>query len=399
MPRKKIESLDMLTAAFLAGEGRRQTEIAEVLGLSQAAVSRLVVEARKEYLREELHFIDESIDAATMFEIHKRIHRKELGDRLAKLSEHYANNRGPILRVFSVSGQNLEDRSARMVAFARQAVPYIRGLIMRSATCGVTWGGMLWSLVQAFRSLPVHTPWRDPGKSIDVNPLCGEPLGNVPTSYSSSILADELGRLANGEKYVSRSIGMVPAFIPEGFTKAELNGVKKLIDLVKSYREIFGEHKEEKGKNGKRAEPLADKLDMILTSVGPAERPLAFGRGTLFATGDLSFGQLASLIQGDVGGVCIPRPGLHKSQSAKLEKLNDRWTGLLRSHLEKCAKRAGDEPNPFKGKPGVVVVSIGKDRAQFIYEVAKLGLINHLVIDDHLEAELERIVAADYGVQ
>jgi hypothetical protein len=212
----------------------------------------------------------------------------------------------------------------------------------------------------------------------------------MPTSYSSSILANEFGRLANGDAYVARGIGMVPAFIPEGFNRAETRGVKKLIALVKSYREIFGEHKAKKF-----PEPLADKLEMILTSVGPGERPLTFGRGTLFSTGTLSLAQLATLIKGDMGGVLFPRVGLTKSQASKLKTVNDRWTGLRRSHLEACAERAADEPNPYKGKPGVVVVSAGKDRAAFIYEAVKSGLVNNLVIDDQLEAELERIVAAD----
>ena len=39
-----------------------------------------------------------------------------------------------------------------------------------------------------------------------------------------------------------------------------------------------------------------------------------------------------------------------------------------------------------------MVVAIAKNKARFIYEGAKLNLINHLVIDDDLEEELERLV-------
>jgi DNA-binding transcriptional regulator LsrR (DeoR family) len=388
MARRKTESLDMLTAAFLAGEGRKQKEIAQVLNTSQANVSRLIGEARKHYLKEEIHFVSDTLDARTMFEIHQRISRKELDVQLARLSGHSSNSRGPLLRVFPV--RDLEDRVIRTAEFARQAAPYIRNLIGRSSNCGVTWGGMLWSLVQALRNLPTRTPWRGRQYVIDVIPLCGEPLGKMPTSHSSSNLANEFGRLANGEKYLAPSIGMVPAFIPAGLNKAELNGVKKLIDLVTSYQEIFGVHRSKRV-----SEPLADKLDMILTSVGPAERPLAFGKDTLFSTGDLTLSQLSTLIIGDMGGVCIPRAGLKKHEAEKLKKVDERWTGLRRSHLEKCAKRASDEPDPFRGRPGVVVISIGKDRAQFIYEAVKLGLINHLIIDDQLEVELKRIVSSE----
>jgi DNA-binding transcriptional regulator LsrR (DeoR family) len=292
--------------------------------------------------------------------------------------------------VFPVE-EKLTERHDRMPEFARQAAPYLRELILRSQTCGVTWGGMLSSLVDAFRAFSPG-PWLTAGKFIRFLPLCGEPLGNLPTHYSSSSLVAELWRLANGSVEPSPSIAMVPAFIPGGFEQAELAGVKKLIGMVKSYNEVFGADNKRSSEN---PDLYVNKLDSIITSVGTLKRPLRHGQGTLFDTGGVTIEQLIELIRGEMGGVCIPREGLKGRAKKTLDKLNDRWTGLRLEHLESCAKRASVEPDPFRGKPGVVVISVGTDRAPFVYEAIKLGLINHLIVDDELEKTLEELVKSD----
>ena len=95
-----------------------------------------------------------------------------------------------------------------------------------------------------------------------------------------------------------------------------------------------------------------------------------------------------------MGGVCFPRPNLNRAAAQKLESVDKRWTGLRIEHLIACAKRS---ENPFKGPPGVVVISSGKARASFIYELVKRGLINHLIIDDVLAQELEKISALSHS--
>jgi hypothetical protein len=52
-------------------------------------------------------------------------------------------------------------------------------------------------------------------------PLSGDPLGDAPTSFSSSSVAQEFGTLANGVQYTARSLAMVPAFIPANFDPKE----------------------------------------------------------------------------------------------------------------------------------------------------------------------------------
>ena len=369
----------MLAAALLAGEGKKQIEIADTLGLSQAAISRLLAEAHKEYLQEELRFLSDKIPQELMGRVLQRIASKELTRDLELVAQHHGQRRGPLLRVFSCGPQT--DAETRIHELSRQAAPYVKALILRSHVCGVTWGGMLKGVVSSLRAIRVPAPWCE--HTIDCVPLSGEPLGNDPVSFSSSSLARELGNIVNGEQYNAPSLAMVPAFIPEGFSKQETDGVWKLIELVRSYDSIFS-----RNVSRKTEPPVADCLEMILTSVSPADRPLGFGKGRLFETGSVTIEELQRLVIGDMGGVCFPRPSLNRTATQKLESVNRRWTGLRIEHLIACANRS---QNPFKGPPGVVVISGGKARASFIYELVKRGLINHLIIDDVLAQELEKI--------
>jgi DNA-binding transcriptional regulator LsrR (DeoR family) len=378
------DDLIMLCAAYLAAMGKKQIEIADTLELSQTTVSRLLKLARRDYLKEELRFLKEKVDQDTYRLILQRTDRKGLGGRLNEVAER-AGCKGPVLQVFSSGSKDPADLDRRLAEFSLKAAPYIKNLIVRANSCGLTWGKTLWNVVDALGNLGVPPPWC--GHSVSIIPLTGEPLGEMPNAYSSSSLVEDLGKLANGDKQTpALSIGMVPAFAPEGFSKAELDGVRKLIQLVKAYGTIFGD--------GKSA-GLADRLDMILTSVGPAEKPLGFGDGTLLKTGKPTIEELKRLLAGDMGGVCFPRPDLSLEDRQTVEKVNDRWTGVKRKHLEACARRAF-KADLGSGVPGVVIVAVGAYKAQFIFEAIKLGMINNLIIDEDLEEQLEHLVEGQF---
>jgi|HubBroStandDraft_6_1064221.scaffolds.fasta_scaffold262730_1 DNA-binding transcriptional regulator LsrR (DeoR family) len=378
---RKITNVERLAAAYLAGHGNKQAEIARILGISQAVVSRLLANTIGKYWREQAEFIQGDVDEATMHVVLQRIGKNKLAEALTATVQQRSNRkRGPTLRVFSGGSLNATDRE-RTEEFGRRAAPYVQELLTRSRNCGLTWGRMLWHLVNSLRSSQVGNPWSS--HQIDFVPLSGEPLGNNPTTFSSSSLAAELGRIANGGEYHARSIAMVPAFIPEGFTAAQLRGVWKLIGLVPSYNEIFGTHGSSRRKRDGR---VVDDLDMILTSVGPASKVLGFGAGRLFETGKLTIERLQSLVIGDMGGVCFPRPNLTPQERRELKSVEVRWTGLEMINLEACATAAEADPT----RPGVVVVSGGAARAPFIHQT--LEVINHLIIDDTLASELARLM-------
>ena len=395
-PEDRHTELDMLTAAFLAAEGVKQIAIADTLAISQAAVSRLLAQARQTHLRQELRFLEDKVSPDVMEQIRRRVSRRPRSEALNRISLHFARVRGPSLRVFPCTAPP-GDMPQRMTELSRLAARTIRELILRCRCFGVTWGGMVSRVAAAMKELALPAPWvEDP---IEVIPLSGEPLGDSPTTYSSSSIAHLLGQVLNGESYNARSLAMVPAFVPDRFEPEEIAGVWRLIGLVKSHAEIFGPHRDgahPKGQGAAEQGPIAGRVDMILTSVGPAERPLGFGKGTLFATGKVTIEDLRQLVLGDMGGVCFPKPTLTAKQAARLEAVAGRWTGLTKEHLVPCAQRAFAQHSSSKGPPGVVVISVGRERAPFLLEAIKLGLINHLIIDDELQDELERIVKHDF---
>jgi DNA-binding transcriptional regulator LsrR (DeoR family) len=371
----------MLAVAMLAAEGRRQVNIAELLGLGEVRVSRLLRDARRaRYLREEIRFLKEDLPDHLLLKVRDRIVRKAVTDRLRSFMQGIPGG-GPIMRVFNCDA-HVSNARKRVEQLSQQAAPYLKKLLERSQKCGLTWGGMLRGAVSALSEL--HFQYRTPPQIRECIPLSGEPLGNEPMRFSSSSLAHDLGQIVNGDSYNAPSLAMVPAFIPEGFSKSEVSGVWKLIGLVRSYGMIFGRRSM---KNGEK--PLAEHLDMLLTSVGPAESPLGFGQGRLFETGKLKIDDLRELVLGDIGGVCVPRPDLKQTALRKLQDVNERWTGLRLEHVQACAAQAKD---PDRDRPGVVVISGGKARARFIYEITRRGLINHLIIDDELAKELDTIV-------
>jgi DNA-binding transcriptional regulator LsrR (DeoR family) len=375
------QEIDMLAAALLAVERRKYTDIAETLGLNPTKIFRLLAKAKKEhYLYNETRFLHDKVPIDLMQKVQRRIARKELTQRLQSFPKEV--DHGPVVRVFGCTASASNPRE-RIAELGRRAAPYLSQLLLRSRVCGLTWGGMLRGVVSALRDLQRRAPWKQ--EIVECIPLSGERLGVDRVSFSSSSLAHDLGEIVNGEKYTAPSLAMVPAFIPEGFSNEEINGVWKLIGLVKSYDAIFG--KQGSVKTGEP--PMACRVCMILSSVGPATRPLGFGRGRLFETGNISIEELQHLVIGDLGGVCIARPDLTKRSQQKLQTIIDRWTGLKLEHIQACSTRARNSPT---GPPGVVVVSGGKSKAQFIWHIAKLGLVNHLIIDEELAEELDKIV-------
>lgn len=395
--------LDMLAAALLISEGRTQVQIAETLGISQAAVSRYLAEARSEYLQEEIRFLENKLDPATLLRVRQRADRSALCEMLSKAAQKHTNGPGPLVRVFS-SGSASADWETRLAIFARNAAPYLRQLILRSRYCGLTWGKTVGNLVQACRDLALPAPW-SADRTIEVVPLNGEPLGDLPNSFSSSTLCEQLGIAVNGPQYRAKSLSMIPAFVPDGFSDERRAGVEDLIDLVESYREIFGSLRSRRGGVAKRARkaggtPLVERLDMILTSVGPAERPMGHGSGRLAETGNLDINGLRKVLLGDVGGVCVGRDDFaNKEEGARARKLvdgiNARWTGIHREDIEAVVReaRSGD---PATGNPGLVIAAISSNKARVLFDIAvKRGLANILLLDEDCEQELARLVRRD----
>jgi len=364
-----------------------QEQIGRQLNLSQSAVSRLIRQA-KPYLVEQApyRFRKDIIDRATMDAILQNASVQHLGPLLDKFAKDHGQPRGPELRVVRLTETGgPKDLMHRFIAFTTQAAPLVHSLLMREAvdTCGVTWGFMLWDLSIGLQAMRVPAPWRK--RPIRFIPLTGDPLQDrkvYAPSLTSSSIAAEMSKIVNEDAYRPPWLGLVPAYIPDKFQGAALNGIERLIRMVPEYAEIF----DAKGKRG-----AAYKLDVILTSVGRAANPLGFGMGRLFASLGRRVKHLSDQIHGDIGGVLLPRNADQPSEL--IQSIERRWKGLKREHLESCARRAFDE-DPAVGRPGVIVLAEGEDRADVVLHAVERGLINHLIIDTSLEKALENLIAS-----
>ena len=318
--RKKLENIHKYCAAYLAGEeDRAQNEIAETLGISQAAVSRLLKDARDEGLLT-VKFAKESIPANVMDEVLSTCSGEEYNSALREFTRHL--DRSPLMRVFS-SGDPENDTAKRIATFAENAAPYIRELMLSCRKFGVTWGGVLRCALNSLDRSALASPWKS--GQVDVVPLAGDPQSMDPADTGSSVIANELSQRINGVLPKTHySLGMVPAIIPEEFEAGDLAAVRKLIGKVRSYAEIWGRD----GTGVKVKRGIVDELDGIFTSVGPARRPLGWGRDSQLLDSGGIIKELPKLAYGDIGGVVIPRDGLSEDQTEVLGGVISRWTGL-----------------------------------------------------------------------
>ena len=174
------KEIEILATAYLAGEGRRNKEIAPILGISEVAVARNLARARTKYLRYQISFLHHSVPRSLMEKVRQRITRKALEDRLNDMAERHGQSRKFSLRVFP-SGPLRDDRE-RMMKLGSAAAPLIKTFLLRSKSVGLTWGGMLKDSVTGLRNLSVPPPWRK--EIVEFIPLSASPALVLPVSSS-----------------------------------------------------------------------------------------------------------------------------------------------------------------------------------------------------------------------
>jgi DNA-binding transcriptional regulator LsrR (DeoR family) len=367
MPSRKTTEVHKILAAYLFSHERRsQKQIAEFLDVSPSVVSRLLADAEaRKYFVKEYRFNDQNIPKEQLAEARQKLARPELADKLKTWAKRFGQ-RGPEVRIFPTP--SAVDKEARMIEFGAQIAPTVAEYILRAKRCGITWGRMIMNVMRALQTVPSFSVSSAKRERIDFIPLAGELLGKEPTSSSSSTLAEDFGRVFNGDRYNARSLTMVPALIPGDFNKPERRALQKFIEMQPHYREIFGRV------NRPRAEPtLAGELDCIITSIGSV--PLGFQNGSLLHDRE------REMFLGDIGGVLIPKD---KVVTEVYGDIKARWTGLCEEHLVDCATRAVE----IGSVPGVVVMSRGAERAPVLLAAIQKGLANHIIIDAELGVAL-----------
>lgn len=371
----------MQVAAYLYSKQQDQKTVANQLHISQSQVSRLIRQALDQgLLVRRFEFNQEGITKKRFQEIRNFQAPIQLIENLRIINNNLVN-----VKIFD-SGSSHDSYSERLIPFAHNASSYLKDLLAEVNVIGVTWGNTLSNLVDALARRYSYTPLRTPKFFV---PLCAELLGVASEQYHSTMIADRLNEIVNKRKSEHLSLSGIPAFIPKYLAARELDEDKiaLLWDIVKdsnNYRAIFVEFENE--------EPFINKLDCILTSLGPIDAP--FGPSILTEL-DKVFPPLEKIkpeIIGDIGGILLKR-GSHEAnkidqQFVLLKDLEEMWTGITFKQMKDIADKSAASEN----MQGVIVFAHGKNKAPVLFEAIKRGLVNQIVIDFELSKELEKLI-------
>lgn len=372
----------MQIAAYLYSKQQDQKTIANQLHISQSQVSRLLRQAIDQgLLVRRFEFNQEGITKKRFQEIKNFQAPIQLIENLKIINRNLIN-----VKIFD-SGSSHDSYSERLIPFAHNASSYLKDLLAEVNIIGVTWGNTLSNLVDALARRDSYTPSLVPKFFV---PLCAELLGVASEQYHSTMIADRLNEIVNKIKSEHLSLSGISAFIPKYLATRELDKdeIALLWDIVKdshNYRAIFVEFEDE--------EPFINKLDCILTSLGPIDAP--FGPSILSEQLEKVFPPLEKIkseIIGDIGGILLKRESNETNevdqQVTLLKDLEEMWTGITFKQMKDIADKSAASEN----MQGVVVFAHGKNKAPVLFEAIKRGLVNQIVIDFELSKELEKLI-------
>lgn len=367
----------MQVAAYLYSRQQDQKTIANQLKISQSQVSRLVRQAIDQgLLVRRFEFNKDGIEEKRFQEIKNFQSPIKLIKNLKAVNSNLTN-----VKIFD-SGYSHDSYSERLIPFAHNASSYLKDLLVEVNVVGVTWGNTLSSLVDALAKTS-HAPLRTIKFFV---PLCAELLGVASEQYHSTMIADRLNEIINNRRAEHLSLSGIQAFIPKYLAGNELDNYQidflwKVVKNSNNYRAIFVEFENE--------EPFINKLDCILTSVGPLDQPLGVNILTELEK-IFPLEKIKPEILGDIGGILLKRE-LHEINAYKcnlLKELEEMWTGVTYKKMKDIA----DKSACSRHMQGVVVFAHGKNKAPVLFEAIKQGLVNQIVIDFELSKELENLV-------
>lgn len=379
-PRGRDARLQVAAAGYLKYCGKKQVEIARILGVTDPQVSKLVRQARGarflvdaprfqrlDLTADEVRALEDLATADT--DVRSRFQSLAMAAGVEVFSTHIAAGLGPHRK--TAPAQYLE-------RFGAGIADHVGNLIRSAGSCGVSWGGTVQAVVGSLRVRSAREGSRG-RRATRFIPVVGEPLGGVPTSESSSTLAQALTEIfGRSGGPPALSLGAVPALVPTEFSATEVQAVDKLIGFVRAYKLIFG-----------KGSPLIGRLDAILTSVGPSDQPLGMAGARYLKSAGFESVRLRGLAFGDISGVLLRKTGTSPADLALLAELDRAWKGIKEEHIRKCARAATK-----RNRPGVIVVAAGRKKAATVVAAVERGLVNHLVIDEGLAEEADRVFRA-----
>jgi DNA-binding transcriptional regulator LsrR (DeoR family) len=133
-------------------------------------------------------------------------------------------------------GQSPHDILQRLQQFSNNAGPWLKTLLKRASTVGVSWGLTLRLAVAELAKVDVGKPSR----AIEVVPTCGELLGTSAGDTSSSSIAAQLAAAMNAHGKHSLSLAGTPAMIAQRFqASGNLAVIQEFLKESPAYTAIF----------------------------------------------------------------------------------------------------------------------------------------------------------------
>jgi DNA-binding transcriptional regulator LsrR (DeoR family) len=369
---------EVLAVAYLSAQNYKAAQAIEILkqyGIEIESVStfgRRLKEA--EDMGWLLHVVpEERFSPEVMAEIREITCPRELVDRLKGLSSGLRN----VSVFYSGSlGTAPEDWDYRLKYHSPFAARRILRLLeqAQARNVGVSWGHQ----VAAIASAMVSTSSKRPMPLMRFIPTSGEPL-QAPTRWpertSTGVVAQLHRRFGDHERERALSLAGVAAVLSDAHDEIIKEAILRYIGSINDFKRIF------LGIGAEAA--LIHQIDTMLASVASIGQGLTMFHAELAQIGGIPRERLAELVEGDVAGVLIKKSKLTAAQEQEFESIRKSWTGIRQEHLLDIATRAR-----ATGKPGVVVVAIGKNKADILRTVLRMDLVNELIIDHDLAEAL-----------
>jgi DNA-binding transcriptional regulator LsrR (DeoR family) len=248
----------------------------------------------------------------------------------------------------------------RIQSLAECAAPMITDRLLRSEKLGVAWGTTLSLLTD---SICRQKKWRERTSGLTVVPMAGEMVGSdAHESRSCSALADKIASEVQGDA-TALSLRGVPPFISTETSEVDANAIRDYFHRLDVVR---------------RVDELSHELDTILTSIGIHEQPNKLYTAELAQTG-LTPDALRELSSGDIGGVLLERACVGQAQQERFEQIRRNWLGVPKECYRSCTERAQKT-----GRPGVLVIALGRNKAEILERCMAESLVSECFIDEDL---------------
>jgi hypothetical protein len=372
---------EILAVAYLSAQNYTAAQAIGILNQygigieSESAFSRRRKEAEK--LGWLIHVVpEEQFSQDLMAEIREMTSPRELVNKLKGLSPKLKN-----VSVFysGSEGTTSEDWDYRLKYHSPFAARRILRVLeqAQAQNVAVSWGHQVAAVAQATVSIASKRSVR----VMRFIPTAGEPFQGPtrwPERTSTAVVALLHRRFGDHERERPLSMAGVAAVLSDAYEANIRDAILQYISSLSDYRRIF---------LGAGAEPpLISQVDTMLGSVASLGQGLTMYHAELAQIGGIPRERLTDLVEGDIAGILVKKvqAKLTAPQEEEFEKIRKSWTGIRTEHLLDISTRA-----LATGKPGVVVVAIGRNKAAILLAALRMGLINELIIDHDLAEALK----------